>query len=557
MIQLILILTSFLLVAFGQPAWVWWFGLIASAVGYTLFFEVLLEIEKKSRRFWLAVLWFSSVQLVQLSWFATHPYAYIYIVYFVMSFLIGLQFGVLSLFIQKKLVRSLWGIAMIAGLWTIMEWSRLFFIAGHTWNPIGLALTGSLYPLQIASIAGIFGCSFWVMFVNLLALRAWQFRPKMFPAITWACMAVVPYLFGFIHLQIHKESFAQKNRDENSFLHVVLVQTAFPVEEAMGFAKTEELIRYVLDEWRQILKITKKQYGKKIDLIALPEFTVPFGTYSFVYPYERVRKIFLEVFGPESLAALPQGELPYVKWQETPKGIVWMVNNAFWTQAIANLFQANVVIGLEDADDLPSTGRNYYSAALYFKHQDRNVERYEKRVLVPMGEYIPLTILKDLAASYGVTGSFTPGAEAKVMTCKHVPFGVSICYEETFGHIMRENRQKGAELLVNLTSDVWYPNSRLPRQHLDHARLRTVENGIPLIRACNTGITGAIDCFGQVVAELGDPPEQAEWVADSLFAKVPTYHYHTPYSRFGDFLIIALSSFLIVIGFVMTRGKLK
>src|SRR5690606_27562937 len=99
---------------------------------------------------------------------------------------------------------------------------------------------------------------------------------------------------------------------------------------------------------------------------------------------------------------------------------------------------------------------------------------------------------------------FTPGTKAQVIEHPKVKVGVCICYEETFGNLMRENKQLGASLLVNLTSDVWYPNSSLPWQHFDHARLRTVEMGLPLVRACNTSVTASLDSLGRVEGVLGD-----------------------------------------------------
>ena len=232
-----------------------------------------------------------------------------------------------------------------------------------------------------------------------------------------------------------------------------------------------------------------------------------------------------------------------------------MVNNAYWVQGLANYFQTGMLVGLEDAEDIALQERQYYSAALLFPPQSLDDEkstfdfpaRYEKRILVPMGEYIPFAFCRELAARYGVAGSFTSGSEAKVMSYKGILFSPSICYEETFGDVIREGRQKGSQLLVNLTSDVWYPNSRLPRQHFDHARLRTVENGVPLIRACNTGVTGAIDSLGKVVAVLGgEEPEAVEWVPDALLTEVPAYTYSTLYSRVGDKLIIGISFFAIL-----------
>jgi apolipoprotein N-acyltransferase len=162
-----------------------------------------------------------------------------------------------------------------------------------------------------------------------------------------------------------------------------------------------------------------------------------------------------------------------------------------------------------------------------------------------MGEYIPFTWCRQLAAQYGITGSFTCGKSAKVFKGP-VPFGTSICYEEIYGHLMRQNRLLGAELLVNLTNDGWFPQSHLPKQHFDHARLRTVENGIPLVRACNTGITGAMDSFGRIIGVLGEDPMERQKIADSIRLDVPLYHYHTFYAQYGDLSVILFSCFSLV-----------
>lgn len=555
------VIVAFILVAFGQPAWVPAFGLIAACIGYALFWRALLCFPIASQRFWCAFIWFFSVQLVQISWFISHPYLYIYAVYLFIAALFGTQFGIIGLLINAKMISSLWRIIAIASLWTIFEWSRLFILSGFSFNPIGIALGGSLYSLQIASLFGIFGLSFWVFITNLLAIRA-RLRPRQLSATAlWLTAALTPYIFGAAHLYEHEHVMAHHNQETNPTFNTVLVQTAFPVEESIAFSSKQNMIWYVGEEWRKILNITKQHLGKPIDLIALPEFVVPFGTYANIFAFEDVVSIFHEVLGPESIKALPLPEWPLGGIVSQLDDTQLMVNNAFWVQSIANVFDAGVIAGLEDADDIPNKEREYYSAAILFQPQSSKsintqtlqdqqhyCERYEKRVLVPMGEYIPFTFCKELAQQYGVFGSFTAGTEAKVMQCGRLKISPSICYEETFGDLVREGRQMGAEMLVNLTSDVWYPNSRLPVQHLEHARFRTVENGVPLIRACNTGVTAAIDSLGRSVAVLGgESPEKVEWTADALYVQVPTYTYSTLYSQFGDKLIIGFSLLVIFI----------
>lgn len=546
-----LIVLSFAIVAFGEPVRIWWLGLISAIIGYALIGRVLLDVQGRARRFMLATAWFTAVMLIQLSWAISHPYAYVYIFYPMVALLLGMQFGLISLFITPNLIQRMSVVFAIAGLWTVLEWIRLFFFSGFSWNPIGLALTGGLYPMQLASLFGIYGLSFWVMLVNMLALRAWSLSYTKSAVATWIVAAMIPYAYGGIQLVVNDELLAHQ---QTPTFNAVLVQTNFPAETDESRATSKhELIAQALDDWRQILHVIRKQKGKAIDLMILPEYTVPCGTYTCVYPANAVQEMFQEILGPDSLKTLPPMIEPFSQQWKLVQGPVFLVNNAYIVQGIANFFKTGVVIGLEDAEEVGEGKREYYSAAMYFKpyfeeHANLlSVQRYEKRVLVPFGEYIPFSFFKTLAAAYGIQGSFTCGEEAKVFLAgNNIPFGISICYEETFGDIMRENKQLGAELLVNLTSDAWYPNSLLPMQHFLHARLRTVENGIPLIRATNIGITGGYNSLGQIVGYLGQESDQPEWLLDSLHISIPTYTYPTLYSHVGDNLVLGMSIFVIL-----------
>lgn len=541
----ILLLASFFFAAWGHPTSLWWAGSCSAICGFALYFRLMLGLQTVRLKFLLGMAYFTGVQLVQMFWLTSHPYNYIYGVYIGFALLWGCQWGIFSLLITESRIKSLPQILALAALWTLFEWSRLFFLSGYSWNPVGLALTGNIYTLQLASLWGAFGLSFWVIFVNLLALRAWISLPNLRWAYISIACALFPYAFGGLHLQFHASQQAQQRQaQQEGQIRALLVQTAFPAEEALTFSTKESYIFYVLEEWKKILHILEKHKGKKIDLIALPEYVVPFATYSFVYPYEEVKGAFAAFFGEEGAKQLPAAEAPFAKFYRTPRGEISFVNNAFWVQGIANIFDAEVVAGLEDVDLQADGKRLYYSTAQHFKPSASTENfaptRYAKRVLLPMAEYIPSTFFQELAAAYGIGNSFTPGQKATVMQCGSTPFGVSICYEETFGDLIREFRNEGAHFLLNLTSDVWYPNSRLPQQHRDHARLRTVENGVSLLRACNTGVTCAFDSLGNNIAMLGDGSSQSEWLADALYVEAPTYNYQTLYSITGDKLIIFL-----------------
>lgn len=517
---------SLLIVAFGQPSTSLLCSLLAATCGYALFWNSLLDYSPK-KRFWLASGWFSAVQLIQLFWLTSHPFYYIYGLYLFLALGVGLQFGLVAYLLNRERLNSLPQLLALTGLWTLLEWGRLFFLSGFSFNPVGLALSANLYSLQMASLWGLYGLSFWVIFVNLLALRVYLYRSG---ALLFLSAAALPYLYGLAQLNMPKPL--------TGHYSALLIQTAFPSEETMVFHSLGERVAYVIDEWKQILKLAKKEHGKPVDLIALPEFVVPYGTYTPLFPHKEAVQVFTSIYGQEVAALLPALEAPLAEQIEN----VWFVNNAYWLQGLANVFQAEAISGLEDAEEIAPGNIAYYSAAIHVRPNLFHPQRYEKRILMPMGEYIPFEFCRSLAASYGIGGSFTPGKEAKIFKGKQ-PLGPCICYEETYGNLMRENSQKGARLLVNLTNDGWYPHSRLPKVHLDHARLRTVENGLPLLRACNTGVTAAFDSHGRLVAELDNRKE----AAGALHVTVPLTTYSTLYSRVGDALIVILSGFCLIL----------
>lgn len=551
----LIFLVSLALVGLGQPAQCWWCGVLTAAFGYALIWFVSIQLTSSWKRFWLGLSWFALVQAIQLFWLISHPYLYIYIIYIFLSLAFGAQFGLLCALITPDRIRQYRWVLGIAGLWVFLEWSRLYFFSGFPWNPVGLALASSLYSLQMASLVGVYGLSFWVILVNLLALRILTIKRHALAYALWLGAFSLPFIYGAAQLAWHLPALQEAEKQPSGQMTALLVQTAFPAEEAIPFPDRQAAVTFVMNEWKVILQMLQKHQGKAVDLILLPEYVVPFGTYYPVFSHAEVARIFQEVAGVEGEGKLPRFEAHLAKQLPTDKGeLVWMVNNAFWIQAIADLFHADVVAGLEDRDQLANNEMCCFSSAFHFSPGGELIERYEKRILVPMGEYIPFAFLRSLAARYGITGSFTCGEGAKLFSCPKAYLGTSICYEEIYGHLMRENRMIGAELLVNLTNDGWYPHSSLPWQHFEHARLRTVEMGVPMARSCNTGMTGACDALGRTVAVLGEHEKDPEGIAEALFVQVPLYSYKTLYTFVGDWLILSLSGLFLLFA-VGTRKK--
>ena len=185
-----------------------------------------------------------------------------------------------------------------------------------------------------------------------------------------------------------------------------------------------------------------------------------------------------------------------------------------------------------------------YNAALFFQPGESHImDYYGKRVLLPFAEYLPGDWTRAIAEKYGISGSYEAGKGAKIFNGV-IPLGITVCYDETFSGLIRQNKTIGAEVLVNITNDSWYPDSRLPMQHFHLGRLRAIENGMPIVRASSTGITVAVDSLSRTVAVLGDEALEGMESVGALYAEVPRYHYRTIYGLVGDGFPVGLS-FLI------------
>ena len=158
------------------------------------------------------------------------------------------------------------------------------------------------------------------------------------------------------------------------------------------------------------------------------------------------------------------------------------------------------------------------------------VETYDKAHLVPFGEYVPfgryLPVTKltagrvDFSAGPGPVTLPVPGAP---------PFSPLICYEAIFpGNVVTHSGTR-ARWLLNVTNDAWFGDSSGPYQHFASARLRAVEEGIPLVRVANTGISAVVDSYGRIIAALG---LNTRGIVDSELPRpVPGT---TLYARFGN-----------------------
>jgi len=146
-----------------------------------------------------------------------------------------------------------------------------------------------------------------------------------------------------------------------------------------------------------------------------------------------------------------------------------------------------------------------YNSVLTFDGIGNVVAQYDKWRLVPGGEFLPFEWLLEplgFRKVVVVPGSFAAGRGPVSLAIPGAPpVGFSVCYEAIFpDHFVDPQKRPG--WLINVTNDGWFGNSTGPYQHLAQARLRTIEQGLPMVRSANTGISAVIDPYGRILTSL-------------------------------------------------------
>jgi apolipoprotein N-acyltransferase len=196
-----------------------------------------------------------------------------------------------------------------------------------------------------------------------------------------------------------------------------------------------------------------------------------------------------------------------------------------------------------------------YNSVLVLDDGAKIAARYDKWRLVPGGEFLPFeSVLAPMGFRKLVTvpGSFTAGPGPRTFSIPHAPpAGMLICYEAIFPDLIVDSINR-PEWLINVTNDGWFGRSSGPHQHFAQARLRAIEQGLPIVRAANTGISAVIDSYGRVKTSLG---LGERGVIDApLPRSLPDA---TLYARIGDWAFLTLVLFLLSLAVIVnvTTGR--
>lgn len=232
-----------------------------------------------------------------------------------------------------------------------------------------------------------------------------------------------------------------------------------------------------------------------------------------------------------------------------PDAVIWPESAVYFVPAAtpgevavvsAAAGDAWVLLGAQHGERT-ADGSRWTNALVSISPDGRIGPRYDKHHLVPFGEYLPFRPLFDALglSQFALRGDFDRGPGPRTVTVGDLPpFSPLICYEAIF-----PNEVVGAERpawLLQPTNDAWFGSWAGPHQHYAQARIRAIEQGLPMVRAANTGISAVVDPFGREIVSI------RLHRYDHFDARLPAAIAATPYSRIGDWPAVAVAVMLLI-----------
>ncbi len=361
--------------------------------------------------------------------------------------------------------------------WSGVEYLRGHLFTGFPWNLPGYAWHWDLPLLQTASVVGIYGLT--LLTLVWAALPAMTLRPRLVAGLL--ALFVVAQAGGTIRLLLNPTV-------QSDHYAVRLVQANIP--EATKWNNDED--------WRNL--------EKHLNLTKAKPQTPDTPTF-VVWPETSVSA---------DLSAFP--DIAHIIAQALPK-------------------DSYGILGALRVDAANEGHPSFYNSVSVLDKNDKVLSNYDKHHLVPFGEYIPFRDkipFTPLALAVSGIGDFTRGPGPQTLHIGKLPsFSPLVCYEVIFpGEVVDEKDRP--DWIVNVTNDGWYGLTAGPHQHLGIARLRAIEEGLPLARAANTGISAMFDPAGRLLKD--QPLGTAGYIDSPLPKPLPP----TIYSQLGDSLFFLM-----------------
>jgi apolipoprotein N-acyltransferase len=415
---------------------------------------------------------------------------------------IGLP-AVLGLYtaLAAGLARMLWTrgatrILALAVALTTTEWLRGHLFTGFPWNAFGYALTAPLALAQSASVIGIWGLTF--IAVAMAASPATLTDDRSETRLPWLPLALgIAVLaglggWGVLRLQRTPTEFVDN-------VHLRIMQPNLQQDVKFNYAARQQ----VMDRYIALSQQAPGPQSRGATLLIWPESPFP-----FVLTHE-----------PNALAQ------------------------------IAKLLSPSTVLitGAVRVEQTNNSSSPHAYNSVYVIGSDGSIlDTYNKVHLVPFGEYLPFRSFLERFGLQNLTkqvGGFSPGDRHHLITVPGAPLALPlICYEVIFPEEEMPPGERGG-WIVNVTNDAWFGYSTGPFQHLQESRVKAVEEGLPLVRAANTGISAVVDPVGRVIDSL---PLGREGVLDS---PLPRPIAAPVYARIGDapaFGIVAIALLIVI-----------
>lgn len=402
-----------------------------------------------------------------------------------------------------------------AATWVALEMILARIFGGFPWNLLGESQYRIVPLIQFASFTGIYGVSFLVVWTSVSLLcgvaavfgKPTQRSPWMAEIILSFAAIFVAMFYGF-----HQLAHPLETRRE---LKVSLVQPSIPQTTIWKPEKNRE-------RFGDLMMLSEDALAEPADVLIWPEAALP-GS-----PFDDNGKL-----------GAPIAEL-------------------------ARQHKSWLIIGGDDVDEKP-TETNYFNASFLISPEGQLVEHYHKRGLVIFGEYIPLVRwLPFIKWFTPITGSYAAGDRAvqfKLTTPnttvpEKIQTSVLICFEDVFPHLARKSVEPDTDFLVNITNDGWFGEGAAQWQQAAAGTFRAIENGVPLVRCANTGITCWIDRYGrwqQVFTDKNGTVYGVGFMHATI--PLPDSHPQTFYHQYGDWFGWACVAFTAIILLGQIRAR--
>jgi len=372
--------------------------------------------------------------------------------------------------------------ALAAGLGAA-EWLRGHVLTGFPWNDFGMALAEAGPIGQVASLIGLHGLDLLAIVIFAAPATIVDRQPGqrfLSNAAAWAAAFLLLTLSAYGALRL-----ATKATEYVDDVKLRLMQPNLPQDAKFRPENGQEILRHYL-------ALSDRATG--------PERTGVSDVTHLIWP---------------------ESAFPYILSRE-PQALA----------AIARALQGKILVtgaARVEADGGGKRGKIFNSIEVL--QGDRILAFYDKMHLVPFGEYLPLEgLLRPLGVSHLVPGVWDRGQGPRTLAAPGLPqISPLICYEAIFPGEAAPKDRSGArpQLLLNLTNDGWFGKTIGPYQHFAQARLRAIEEGLPLVRVANTGVSAIVDSYGRVIESL---PLGEEGVIDGRLPKAAP---ETVFARWG------------------------